>query len=150
MDEPKLSRWPMLRDGIIFQLKLGLDAGRDLLLSPISILCLIIDVIRGHTKEKSYFHRLMAFGLKTDYWINLFGSHSPSENEDLSPESNVDHLFAQVERVLKEQHKKGGLTTPAKSSTNRYGDTLANKEELPTEQQPSADRAESVDSRETP
>lgn len=128
MDDPKLSRWPMLRDGIIFQLKLGLDAGRDLLLSPISILFLVVDVIRGETTEKSYFRRLMSFGLKTDRWINLFGSHTPPIDSDTPPDSNVDYLFAEVERVLKEQHTKSGLTIHAKSPSKHNTETVADTE----------------------
>ena len=128
MDDSKLSRWQMLRDGVIFQVKLGLDAGRDLLLSPISILCLIADVIKGETSEKSYFRRLMSFGLKTDHWINLFGSHSPATDSDVPPDSNVDYLFAQVERVFKEQHIKNELGKQSNPSAKRNVETQEDKE----------------------
>ncbi|MFT7130565.1 MAG: hypothetical protein ACI89U_002689 [Gammaproteobacteria bacterium] len=147
MNDPKLLRWPMLRNGIIFQLKLGLDAGRDLLLSPISILCLIVDLIRGETTKKSYFRRLMALGLKTDHWINLFGSHTPPVDSDAPPDSNVDYLFAKVERVFKEQHSKGGLTTHAKSSINRYRGNFTDKDIKRTDEHNDSRHAENLDNK---
>lgn len=129
MKNSENTRWPMLRDGFIFQLKLGLDAARDLMLSPVSIVFILIDVIKGHSHEQSYFHRLMSFGYKTDNWINLFGTYSSRQQESNPQNHNVDKLIAQIESVLKDQHAKGGVTAAAKSSIDFYLDKLANKVE---------------------
>jgi hypothetical protein len=55
MDEPHpveasssaSSRWHLIRDVAVFQLKLGLDALRDLVLSPISLIAGIVDLVFG-------------------------------------------------------------------------------------------------------
>ncbi|NQY65746.1 MAG: hypothetical protein HRT38_19030 [Alteromonadaceae bacterium] len=115
----------------MFQFKLGMDALRDLLLSPVSIICALVDFFRRHTPQQSVFYKLMALGDKTDKWINLFGAHrrGASKFDSVDPcseknkEVNVDRIFDQVEALIKEQHKKGGLTASAKLSIDRYLDS---------------------------
>lgn len=134
MNEPDSGRWPLIRNMLFFQVKLALDAVRDLLLSPVSIICGLVDIFKGHSLSKSYFRKLMNFGQQTDLWLNLFGNHSTDKDtEDLNTQSghkengdvNIDQLFFQVESLLKEQHSKGGLTTSAKSSINNYLNKIA-------------------------
>ncbi|NQZ80361.1 MAG: hypothetical protein HRT52_05035 [Colwellia sp.] len=133
MNNTKQGRWPLIKDAIIFQLKLGMDAIRDLLLSPISIVCLVVDLIKGHSQQQSYFHRLMAFGHQTDKWLNLFGSNSTTTNTNdffkkKNSDPNVDQLFDKIETLLKEQHNKGGVTAAAKASIDRYLDKMVKKD----------------------
>jgi len=112
---------------LIFQVKLALDAIRDLLLSPVSVICGLVDIFKGHSLSQSYFHKLMDFGHQTDTWLNLFGSHNKrfgnsivvSKKQDKA-DVNVDQLFSQVESLLKDQHNKGGLTSSAKTTIDRY------------------------------
>jgi len=129
MQEPEITRWALIRDMLVFQAKLAMDAIRDLLLSPASIICGFVDILKGHSLSQSYFHKLMNFGQQTDLWLNLFGNHNHSNNaENLNVPSShkakvdvsVDQLFSQVESLLKEQHSKGGLTTSAKTTIDRY------------------------------
>jgi hypothetical protein len=127
MNEPDIPRWALIRDMLIFQIKLAMDAIRDLLLSPASIVCGLIDIFKGHSISKSYFHKLMHLGQKSDSWLNLFGNHNNSsdnssaiDSQHAKAEVNVDQLFLQVESLLKEQHGKGGLTASAKSTIDHY------------------------------
>ena len=77
MNEPDISRWTLIRDMVIFQVKLAIDAIRDLLLSPVSIICGLIDIFKGHSLSNSYFHKLMHYGHQSDRWLNLFGNQEP-------------------------------------------------------------------------
>ena len=127
MKEPDIARWVLLRDMLIFQVKLAMDAIRDLFLSPVSIICVLADILKGHSLSKSYFHKLMDFGQQTDSWLNLFGNHnnraeklSNIDSEKAKADVNVDKLFSQVESLLKEQHGKGGLTASARATIDRY------------------------------
>ncbi len=127
MQEPDIERWALIRDMLIFQVKLAIDAIRDLLLSPVSIICGLVDILSGHTLTKSYFHKLMSFGHQTDSWLNLFGnqkkdtdSREDIDNQEAEANVNVDQLFSQVETLLKDQHNKGGLTASAKATIDRY------------------------------
>jgi hypothetical protein len=75
---------------IIFQFKLAADALRDFLLSPISILMFILDLVLK-PDGASYFDRLMAVGRKSDHLINLFEEHSQSEqSQKLKPVDSIE------------------------------------------------------------
>ena len=132
------SRLTLFSDAVVFQIKLGLDAVRDLILSPIAIVCTVIDLVRGPNKEKGSFHALMKIGHKTDVWLNLFGPHSHEQAESQSEEesdsgslsaastaeTNVDQLILKIETILKEQHSQGGLPASAKLAIDAYLEKL--------------------------
>jgi hypothetical protein len=122
MNEPELNRWVLLRDTLVFQVKLTLDAFRDVILSPISMLCVLIDLLNTKTVKKSLFYRLMGFGHRSDRWLNVFGAQGGEEN--LSEES-VDQIFEKLEDIIKDQHNKGGLTASAKTTIDRYLDKIS-------------------------
>ena len=138
MHEPEIARWALIRDIFVFQFKLAMDAIRDLLLSPASIICGLVDIFKGNSSSQSYFHKLMGFGHQTDSWLNLFGTYN-KETENLNvldsqkakSEANVDKLFSQVESLLKEQHNKGGLTASAKNTIDRYLDKIVENKNTP-------------------
>jgi hypothetical protein len=127
MNEPDIERWTLMRDMLVFQVKLAIDAIRDLFLSPVSIICGVVDIFIGNSLSKSYFYKLMGFGHQTDSWLNLFG-RPKKDTENLNAlgtkkaktDMNVDELFSQVESLLKAQHDKGGLTASTKATIDRY------------------------------
>lgn len=73
---PHLSRTQLIRAVIIFQIKLGLDAGRDFFLSPLSILAALWGIVRHPDNPARPLNRLMHIGRKSDHWINLFEQNS--------------------------------------------------------------------------
>ncbi len=134
MQEPDISRWDLIKDMLVFQAKLAIDAIRDLFLSPVSIICGLADIFIGNSLSKSYFHKLMNIGHQTDSWLNLFGNHNKSGNnltvrnkQKTTVDMNVEQLFSHVESLLKEQHSKGGLTASTKASIDRYLNKIVEK-----------------------
>lgn len=135
LEEPD-SRWAMVKKLIFFQVKLAFDAGRDLLLSPVSIICVLIDIIRQPPKEQSQFTQLMKLGHQTDLWLNLFNHSHPkkqtderqeSQSESITeiqqsnlPDHNADQLFEKIDSVLTEQLTNGKLTEGAKNKLRQY------------------------------
>ncbi len=149
MTEVTKRKWQLIRENITFQIKLTLDAVRDLLLSPVAILCTVLDLIKGNSKEEGHFQRLMQFGHNTDHWLNLFGdmptkaispndedTTNPSDdeiastdntvkedvfsNEKNSVDNNLDKLFSKIEGLLEEQQQEGTLTKKAKQKIENY------------------------------
>ncbi|MEP1444969.1 MAG: hypothetical protein ABJK37_02485 [Paraglaciecola sp.] len=117
------ARWPLIRQGIIFQFKLGLDALRDILMSPVSIVLVIADVVMGSHQQQSYFNRLMRLGKKSDHWINLFAVDSPTaepEGNKVAADTNVDYWITKIETVVKEQQVDGKLTQSGKEKLQQY------------------------------
>ena len=90
-----LSTGRSLRHLLIFQLKLALDALRDLALSPLSIAVFILDVIRAPAEEDSLYRKLMALGRRSDRVINLFDEYSEADHY------TVDETLSDVEQVVR-------------------------------------------------
>jgi hypothetical protein len=112
---------------MIFQLKLGLDALRDVLLSPVSIIAMLLDIVLRHDPKQSYFLRLMHFGRLSDHWINLFGIKQPFQKHR---SDSVDHWLSQIEGVIKEQQSDGKLSESAKSKIEQYMAKISKKDSL--------------------
>ncbi len=134
--EPTLERWQLVWDVVIFQGKLLLDGGRDLLLSPLSIIIAIYSLITGKQTPGQQFYDLMHIGHRTDKWINLFGAAKrapPSEfssrflnsfGDEDTEDQNVDNLVSHMEEMVKKQYEKGGVTATAKTNIDKAFDKL--------------------------
>ncbi|NIB38465.1 hypothetical protein HBA55_02655 [Pseudomaricurvus alkylphenolicus] len=116
MKPQNINRWSLLKDTAIFQFKLSVDALRACVLSPVSILCALIDFINPQPPEKTLYYKLMILGHQSDSWINVFGIRC--KNSNLS-EDHIDVLFAILEDAIKEQQSNGGLTASAQRSIDR-------------------------------
>lgn len=89
----KLHRRQLIRAALTFQLKLFFDWLRDLVFSPLSACCAVIDILRGTAPEQALFYRLLAWGAVSDRWINLFGDHPAEEH---APYGSVDAVIEKV------------------------------------------------------
>jgi len=119
-------RWELIRDALVFQLKLMLDALRDLVFGPLSILAALFDLLTGGDHPGRSFHAVLAAGGRTEVWINLFGAPRTSapgvaESRDVT----VDSLVKQVESLVVDQFERGGVTASAKRAIDRSLDSIA-------------------------
>jgi hypothetical protein len=115
MTEPKVSKVKALKRLGVFQLKLALDALRDVLLSPMSVVCTLMDIIEGNTGKNSYFEKLLRFGRRTERKINLF----QQQDTEQGSEKNIDTLVEQVETILARAYTEGQISTKAKSTIDK-------------------------------
>jgi hypothetical protein len=102
-------------------------AVRDLVLSPVSIVAGVIDLISGDEPPGRHFYRLVAFGGRTDAWINLFGMPGRPEEPDGDESVTIDSLVAQVERLMVDQYERGGITASAKQAIDRTLNAISRK-----------------------
>ena len=103
-----------IRNLVLFQLKLMVDALRDILLSPISLVATIMDLIEGRRGRKSYFSMLLKMGRESERRINLFQQHS-GKNQS----KTIDSMMRQVEDILVNEYKTGGVSEKAKSALEK-------------------------------
>jgi hypothetical protein len=80
---------------VIFQLKLALDALRDLVLSPLSIAVFVLDAVRRPPVEDSLYRKLMDLGRRSDRVINLFDEYGEEGHY------TVDQTLSSVEDAVK-------------------------------------------------
>jgi hypothetical protein len=127
MDIAPPDRWRLIRDVLVFQLRLGLDALRDLLLSPISLVAGLVDLVFGGTR----FYAVLAAGRRTEAWIHLFGELDRSAPDDAVTNAaqpvSIDALVERMERLIVEQYERGGVTASAKSAIDRGLDAIGRR-----------------------
>ncbi len=85
--------WPQLRRLLILQLKLYIDAFRDICLSALALGAVIIDLIQHNDGPDCYFEQIMRLGRRTERAINLFDQYDPAT--ETGP--GVDSILHDVE-----------------------------------------------------
>ena len=70
----KPPRSVLIRDAIIFVLKLWLDGLKDVALTAAAAFALLIDIVRSTKSERYLFYRVIQAGEKFDLWLNLYGA----------------------------------------------------------------------------
>ncbi len=114
MSETKTSkRGELVREALVFQLKLMADGLRDLVLLPISLVATLVGLLRGGDEPEREFLQVIEMGRASEKWINLFGSHQAAD--DSNAIASIDTLFAKLEDTLKQQYLTSGLSANVKS-----------------------------------
>lgn len=113
-------RWALMRDVVVFQGKLALDALRDLALSPISITAALIGFLRDKDKPGRYFYPLMRTGRRSDTIINLFGASAHAGlDQNVPDDPSIDELVSRVEKIIVWGYESGGMTAQAKDAFDK-------------------------------
>ena len=111
--------WQLAKDVIVFQGKLGLDALRDLVLSPVSIGAAIFGAVFSPKDPGRYFYDLMRWGRRSDHFIGLFSAgQDPAERDDFA---SVDDIVETVEKVVTDEYERDEMSSEAKA---RLDETL--------------------------
>ncbi|NVJ50017.1 MAG: hypothetical protein HWE11_06505 [Gammaproteobacteria bacterium] len=105
------SSWQHLKRLGVFQLKLLADALRDLLLSPLSLIVTLLDLVESDPAKRHHFDRLMALGRRTERKIDLFEQHKDSDDGAVS----IDQLVDQIEQVIKREYSEGQVSGKTKA-----------------------------------
>ena len=108
----KSKRGELVRNTVVFQLKLMADGFRDLVLLPVSLVATLIGLLRGGDEPEREFLRVIEVGRGTEQWINLFGNHDSPENSH--PVASIDSLFTKLEETLKQQYLVSGISQKVK------------------------------------
>jgi hypothetical protein len=118
-------RWSLIRDVGIFQLKMLLEALRDVLLPAATLVAGGVGTILGGERPERYFHEVLRLGARFDVWLNLFGPiGEPGRSGVLAADAGVDRTLRHLENLLREQHRKGQVTRQAKQSIDRWLDQV--------------------------
>ena len=107
-DTDTSKRGALVRNTVVFQLKLMADGFRDLVLLPVSLIAALIGLLRGGDDPDREFQQVIEVGRQSEQWINLFGNHDVSDQSNAV--ASIDSLFTKVEETLKQQYKSGGIS----------------------------------------
>jgi hypothetical protein len=92
------SRWRLVRDVVVFQIKCGLEAVLDLTLIPVSLAAAGLDLVFGNWRRPRWFHAVLRFGERCEARINLWGVHDVAT---AGPQDDVDALMRGVEALMR-------------------------------------------------
>ena len=106
-------RVTLVRNTVVFQLKLMADGFRDLLLLPVSLIATLVGLVRGGDEPDREFNQVIQVGRQSEQWINLFGTHDLPESPN--PAASIDALFNTVEDKLKQQYLAAGTSARARA-----------------------------------
>ncbi|MFP6805870.1 MAG: hypothetical protein VB957_01545 [Pseudomonadales bacterium] len=107
------THWKLMRDLLAFQFKLALDAFRDLLLRPVSIIAVLAGIFSRQPDSGKYFYDLLGMGHKSDKWINLFGT-----GDDADASTSSDAYVKKVQDLVLNEVQKGGVAKQIKDRTD--------------------------------
>ena len=126
------TRWTMLRDLGVLQVKLLVDGLRDIVLVPASLIAGIASIATSKDgKLGLQFYHLLAWGKQTEVWINLFGAVRNSPEEIEQPQAfgskDIDDIVGSIESFVVDEVKRGGVTTQAKERLDKILDAVQRK-----------------------
>ena len=97
-------RWQTFKDVLLFQGKLLIDGLRDLLLSPVSIVAALVDLVVPGDDKGRRFYSVVRFGRRTEAWINLFGAadrHDPDADA-----KGIDAIVDELEKAIRDPRRR--------------------------------------------
>lgn len=93
----------MVRDAIVFQIKLIVDGLRDFILIPVSLIATGISLFKPGSKSGSEFYEVVAFGRRTEKAINLFEAADRLGRDDDHDDPDLDSLVTDVENYVRRE-----------------------------------------------
>ncbi|HSN73128.1 MAG TPA: hypothetical protein VLT59_16550 [Steroidobacteraceae bacterium] len=106
----------LLRDVVVFQGKLLLDGARDALLIPVSLGAAAWDIFFGRDDEHGAFRSVLAWGRRTERFINLFdtvdGRPPPQRPHGTN---DLDAIIATIESQLLDSSRRAALSESARA-----------------------------------
>lgn len=129
------SRWQLVKDVAVFQVKLLIDGARDLFLVPVSIVAGIVSLMHSGSKPGPQFYDLLRLGRQSERWINLFSAAAPApdaagRSDDSASSSrtplpvDIDDLVNRVESFIVDEYANGGITAQARQRLDRALESL--------------------------
>jgi hypothetical protein len=93
------SRWRLVRDVVVFQFKLGLEALLDLTLIPVSLAAAGLDLLLGNWRQPRWFHAVLRFGERCERRIDLWGVATGEAN---ASSLEVDAVLRSIETLIRQ------------------------------------------------
>jgi hypothetical protein len=91
------SRLRIVRDVVVFQAKLALEALLDLMLIPVSLAAAGLDLLLGNWRRPRIFHAVLRFGERIERRIDLWGVGKNTEVAD----AEVDAVLRSIETLMR-------------------------------------------------
>ena len=118
----------LVRDAVVFAIKLAIDGAKDLVLVQVALLAFCIDLVLmlGAGRRRSFFYRVMEIGERFDLWLNLYmpskGAHNNPDGLFGESRAGDDTFLGEFEELVRrgpEPVRPAGAAAGAPVSTAR-------------------------------
>ncbi|HEU0051741.1 MAG TPA: hypothetical protein VFQ39_01145 [Longimicrobium sp.] len=113
----------LIRDLIIFYIKLALDGLKGVVLVQVSIAAALVDLVFGGRRRGRFFYRVLNAAERFDLWLNLYGpsSRAGANPDGLFGESRAgdDTLLGEIEELVRRNPE--AAARPASAIPTRPG-----------------------------
>jgi hypothetical protein len=92
------SRWRIVRDVVVFQFKLGMEALLDITLIPVSLAAAGLDLLLGNWRRPRWFHAVLRFGERCERRIDLWGVKADGQVAD----AEIDAVMRSIETLMRQ------------------------------------------------
>jgi hypothetical protein len=92
------SRLRLLRDVIVFQIKLGAEALLDITLIPVSLVAAGLDLLLGNWRQPRWFHAVLRFGERCERRIDLWGVRADAQVAD----TEINAVMRSIETLIRQ------------------------------------------------
>lgn len=107
----------LIRDLFILQLKLVIDAIKDILLIKLALFAVVFDILFGRAGRPLLFYSVLKLGERFDLWLNLYGAAGKAEDTEDglfgASRAGSDSLLGKLEQVVRQQVEE--IRTPGKA-----------------------------------
>ena len=98
-DTRRGSRLRLLRDVVVFQVKLAFEALLDITLIPVSLVAAGFDFVLGNWRQPKWFHAVLRFGERCERRIDLWAVPA-SEGE--VPNTEIEAVMRGIETLMRQ------------------------------------------------
>lgn len=98
-DTHRGSRLRLVRDVVVFQVKLGMEALLDLALIPVSLAAAGLDLLLGNWRRPRVFHAVLRFGERCERRIDLWGV---ATDDGRQSDLEVDAVLRSIETLIRQ------------------------------------------------
>jgi len=92
------SRLRLVRDVIVFQVKLGMEALLDITLIPVSLGAAGLDLLLGNWRQPRWFHAVLRFGERCERRIDLWGVGKDASVAD----AEIDAVMRSIDTLVRQ------------------------------------------------
>jgi hypothetical protein len=110
MSGHEMTRGVLIRDLILFQIKLVLDSLKGIALFQASIVAAVIDVIFMPITRGRLFYSVLRFSERVDLWLNLYGASEGAQNDADglfgTSRAGAPTFLGKLEQVVREKERE--------------------------------------------
>jgi len=92
------SRLRLVRDVVVFQVKLGMEALLDITLIPVSLAAAALDLLLGNWRQPRWFHAVLRFGERCERRIDLWGVKADGNVAD----AEINAVMRSIETLVRQ------------------------------------------------